>query len=70
MLFRSPLVEASRGDLRFGAPLNAITAVVVGLIASLALFFAGLVLFVIDWVAAHPRWRSPATFISINKTSG
>jgi chromate transporter len=37
-------VEASRGDLRFGAPLSAITAVVVGVIASLALFFAGPVL--------------------------
>ena len=33
-------MEASRGDLRFGAPLSAITAVVVGVIASLALFFA------------------------------
>ena len=31
------LAEASR----FGAPLSAITAVVVGLIASLAVFFAG-----------------------------
>jgi chromate transporter len=39
------LVEASRGDWRLGAPLSAITAVVVGVIASLALFFAGPVLF-------------------------
>jgi chromate transporter len=37
-------VEASRADLRFGAPLGAITAAVVGGIASLALFFAGPVL--------------------------
>ena len=44
ILAGAPLVEASRGDLRFGAPLNAITAVVVGVIASLALFFAGPVL--------------------------
>ena len=44
ILAGAPLVEASRGDLRFGAPLSAITAVVVGLIASLALFFAGPVL--------------------------
>ncbi|MCT0225612.1 hypothetical protein KQ310_10700, partial [Synechococcus sp. CS-1328] len=36
--------QAPRGDLRFGAPLSAITAVVVGLIASLAVFFAGPVL--------------------------
>ncbi|MEB3199317.1 MAG: chromate transporter, partial [Synechococcaceae cyanobacterium] len=44
ILAGGPLVEASRGDLRFGAPLSAITAVVVGVIASLALFFAGPVL--------------------------
>jgi len=44
ILAGGPLVEASRGDLRFGAPLAAITAVVVGVIASLALFFAGPVL--------------------------
>jgi chromate transporter len=44
ILAGAPLVEASRGDLRFGAPLSAITAVVAGVIASLALFFAGPVL--------------------------
>jgi len=44
ILAGAPLVEASRSDLRFGAPLSAITAVVVGMIASLALFFAGPVL--------------------------
>ena len=44
ILVGGPLVEASRGDLRLGAPLSAITAVVVGVIASLALFFAGPVL--------------------------
>ena len=44
ILAGAPLVEASRGDLRFAAPLSAITAVVVGVIASLALFFAGPVL--------------------------
>lgn len=44
ILAGAPLVEATRGDLRFGAPLSAITAVVVGVIASLALFFAGPVL--------------------------
>ena len=35
-----PLVEATRGNLRFTAPLTAITAAVVGVIANLALFFA------------------------------
>ena len=44
ILAGAPLVEASRGDLRFEVPLNAITAVVVGLIASLAVLFAGPVL--------------------------
>ena len=44
ILAGAPLVEASRGDLRFGAPLTAITAAVVGVIASLAVFFAGPVL--------------------------
>ncbi|WP_461565054.1 chromate transporter, partial [Synechococcus sp.] len=44
ILAGAPLVEATRGNLRFGAPLSAITAVVVGVIASLALFFAGPVL--------------------------
>jgi chromate transporter len=44
ILAGAPLVEASRGNLRIGAPLTAITAAVVGVIASLALFFAGPVL--------------------------
>jgi chromate transporter len=37
-------VERSRGDLRISAPLAAITAALVGVIASLAVFFAGPVL--------------------------
>jgi len=37
----APLVEHTRGDLRFTAPLTAITAAVVGVIVNLALFFAG-----------------------------
>ena len=44
ILAGAPVVEASRGDLRFGAPLTAITAAVVGVIASLAAFFSGPVL--------------------------
>jgi len=35
-----PIVEATHGDLRFTAPLTGITAAVVGVIVSLALFFA------------------------------
>ncbi len=44
ILAGAPLVEASRDDLRLGAPLTGITAAVVGVIASLAVFFAGPVL--------------------------
>jgi chromate transporter len=35
-----PLVEATRGELKFTAPLTAITAAVVGVIVNLAVFFA------------------------------
>jgi chromate transporter len=51
-----PLVEATREDLAFTAPLTAVTAAVVGVILNLALFFAGHVLWpaggAFDWVAA------------------
>ena len=36
----APLVEATRGNLKFTAPLTAITAAVVGVILNLAMFFA------------------------------
>jgi chromate transporter len=35
-----PGVEATRGDLKFSAPLSAVTAAVVGVIINLAVFFA------------------------------
>jgi len=44
ILAGAPLVEASRNDLRLGAPLTAITAAVVGVIGSLAVVFIGPVL--------------------------
>jgi chromate transporter len=44
ILAGGPIVESSRGDLTFTAPLTAITAAVVGVIANLAVFFAGHVL--------------------------
>jgi len=40
ILAGGPLVESTRGRLGFTAPLTAVTAAVVGVIASLALFFA------------------------------
>ena len=44
ILCGAPLVEASRNDLRLGAPLTTISAAIVGVIASLALYLAGPVL--------------------------
>jgi chromate transporter len=40
ILAGGPLVESTRGELKFTAPLTAITAAVVGVILNLALFFA------------------------------
>ena len=40
ILVGGPLVEATRGDLRFTAPLTGITAAVVGVVLNLAVFFA------------------------------
>jgi chromate transporter len=40
ILVGGPMVEATRGELRFTAPLTAITAAVVGVIVNLAAFFA------------------------------
>ena len=40
ILIGGPLVEATHGDLKFTAPLTAITAAVVGVIVNLAVFFA------------------------------
>jgi chromate transporter len=54
ILLGAPLVEATREDLKFTAPLTAVTAAVVGVILNLALFFAGHVLWpqgAIDWAA-------------------
>jgi len=54
ILLGAPLVEATREDLDFTAPLTAVTAAVVGVILNLALFFAAHVLWpqgAVDWVA-------------------
>lgn len=58
ILAGGPFVESTRGDLRFTAPLTAITAAVVGVILNLAVFFAYHVLWpkglagLFDWVSA------------------
>jgi chromate transporter len=49
ILAGGPLVEATRGSLRYTAPLTGVTAAVVGVIVNLALFFA--------W---HVLWPDPA----------
>jgi chromate transporter len=48
ILVGGPMIEATRGDLKFTAPLTGITAAVVGVIANLAVYFAWHVL----WPAA------------------
>ena len=58
ILAGGPLVESTHGNLRFTAPLTAITAAVVGVILNLAVFFAYHVLWPeglagrFDWISA------------------
>ena len=58
ILAGGPLVESTHGDLKFTAPLTAITAAVVGVILNLALFFGYHVLWpqgfagTFDWMSA------------------
>ena len=52
ILAGGPLVESTHGDLRFTAPLTAITAAVVGVIVNLALFFGWHVWWPAGWSGA------------------
>ncbi|MGH6609845.1 MAG: chromate efflux transporter [Burkholderiaceae bacterium] len=58
ILIGGPLVESTHGDLKFTAPLTAITAAVVGAIVNLTVFFAYHVLWpagfsgAFDWISA------------------
>ncbi|HKQ27447.1 MAG TPA: chromate transporter, partial [Burkholderiales bacterium] len=45
ILVGGPLVEATHGEMKFTAPLSAVTAAVVGVIVSLAVFFGRHVFF-------------------------
>ena len=54
ILVGGPLVEATRGELRFTAPLTGITAAVVGVILNLAAFFA--------WHTFWPQGTADAPF--------
>ncbi len=49
ILAGGPLVESTHGDLKFTAPLAAITAAVVGVVVNLALFFGQAVLWPRGW---------------------
>jgi chromate transporter len=62
ILAGGPLVESTRGDLKFTAPLAAISAAVVGVIASLGCFFAWHV-FWPQGLAAPVEW--PAVLIAL-----
>jgi chromate transporter len=54
ILAGGPLVEATRGEIKFTAPLTAITAAVVGVIMNLAVFFA--------WHTFWPQATNAAPF--------
>ena len=54
ILAGGPLVEATRNELKFTAPLTGITAAVVGVIMNLAVFFA--------WHTFWPRATEAAPF--------
>ena len=56
----APLIESTHGNLRFTAPLTAITAAVVGVIVNLALFFAYHVLWPTGWSG---RFEWPAAIV-------
>jgi len=56
----APLIESTHGDLKFTAPLTGITAAVVGVIVSLALFFAQHVF----WPGATPDWIAIAAALA------
>lgn len=59
ILAGGPLVESTHGKLRFTAPLTAITAAVVGVIASLALFFVH-----------HIAWPAPGDTMHLRSIDG
>jgi chromate transporter len=56
ILAGGPLVESTRGNVRMTAPLTAISAAVVGVIGSLAVFFGGHVFL----AGGRPQWPAIA----------
>jgi chromate transporter len=57
ILLGAPFIESTHGQLRFTAPLTAITAAVVGVIVNLAVFFAHHVLWP-QGLGTHFEWAS------------
>lgn len=57
ILLGAPFIESTHGQLRFTAPLNGITAAVVGVIVNLAVFFA-LHVFWPHGLDARPDWAA------------
>lgn len=62
ILLGGPLVEASHNEMRLTAPLTAITAAVVGVILSLAVFFGSHVLW--QETAGRPDWAALAIAVA------
>jgi chromate transporter len=62
ILAGAPLIESTHGNLKFTAPLSAITAAVVGVIVNLAVFFAGHILFPQGWSG---KFDSVAALITV-----
>jgi chromate transporter len=62
ILLGAPFIESTHGQLKFTAPLTGITAAVVGVIANLAVFFAGHVLWPEGWGG---RFEWPAALIGL-----
>ena len=62
ILAGGPLVEATRDNIRLTAPLTAISAAVVGVIMSLALFFA---IHVFHWAEPLAQWDKTAMLIAV-----
>ena len=64
ILAGGPYVESTRGNLKLTAPLAAVTAAVVGVIASLALYFVGAVAFTPKAVfSSYPDWTGLAIMV-------
>jgi chromate transporter len=61
----APLVEATHGDLKFTAPLTGITAAVVGVVVSLAVFFAQHVFFAEGRFDAVAAGLAAATLVAL-----